>query len=240
MNILIVDDERGIIEGIRGYFEQAGFEVWAAYDGRTGLALAQQRKPDMVVLDLMLPGMDGLDVCRELRRTSNVPIIMLTARVEETDRLVGLELGADDYVCKPFSPRELVARVRAVLRRSGAEKPQPSLCTLQIPEIYCFGNVTFDVAARHCVIDGQTVPLTPTEHHILYVLVRHPDQALSRTQLLEAADLGIYDGVERTIDVHIHRLRRKLEPDPAHPTYVLTAFGVGYQFNGAQIVAFQS
>jgi len=236
MNILIVDDERALVEGVRGYFEQAGFRVWAAHDGLTGLSLAQQRKPDLVVLDLMLPGMDGLDVCRELRRTSDVPIIMLTARVEEADRLIGLELGADDYVCKPFSPRELVARTRTVLRRARANSFQSSLPALQMPETFSFGHVTFDVNARHCVVDDKIIPLTPTEHSLLYALVRHPDQVLSRTQLLEAANLGVYDGVERTIDVHIHRLRRKLESDPAHPIYVLTAFGVGYQFNGAQLV----
>ncbi len=223
--VLIVDDEPRIANGVRKYFEQVGFSVLTAYDGPTGLALARTEAPDLVVLDLMLPGMDGLDVCRELRRESNVPIIMLTARVEETDKLVGLELGADDYVTKPFSPRVLVARARAVLRRVQATPQFAST------EVYRFGDVLFDVAARHCVVAGETVPLTPTEFDLLYALVRHPGQALSRTQLLEAAHLGVYDGVERTIDVHIHNLRRKLESDPTRPRHILTVFGIGYRFS---------
>ena len=229
MQVLIVDDEPRIVSGVRKYFEQAGFDVLAAYDGPTGLSLARAERPDLVVLDLMLPGMDGLDVCRELRRESNVPIIMLTARVEETDKLIGLELGADDYVTKPFSPRELVARARAVLRRVQTVPQSAST------EVYHFGDRSggflFNVAARHCVVAGETVPLTPTEFDLLYALVRHRGQALSRMQLLEAAHLGVYNGVERTIDVHIHNLRRKLEPNPAHPRYILTVFGVGYRFS---------
>jgi len=225
IKILIVDDEPRIVDGVRKYFEQVGFDVLAAYDGPTGLSLALTEKPDLVVLDLMLPGMDGLDVCRELRRVSNVPIIMLTARVEEADKLIGLELGADDYVTKPFSPRELVARARAVLRRVQATD------TPSVTQIYRFGDVVFDVAAQQCVIGERVVPLTPTEFSLLHVLVQHPGQVLSRMQLLEAAHLGVYDGVERTIDVHIHNLRRKLEPDPAHPRYILTVFGAGYRFS---------
>jgi DNA-binding response OmpR family regulator len=228
MKILIVDDELRIVEGVRKYFEQAGFAVLAAYDGPTGLSLALAEAPDLVVLDLMLPGLDGLDVCRELRRASNVPIIMLTARVEETDKLVGLELGADDYVTKPFSPRELVARARAVLRRVQAMDASGAT------ETYRFGDVTFDVGAQRCVVGERgerAVPLTPTEFSLLHALVRHPGQVLSRVQLLEAAHLGVYDGVERTVDVHIHNLRRKLEPDPAHPRYIHTVFGAGYRFS---------
>ncbi len=229
MKILIVDDEPRIVDGVRKYFEQAGFDVLAAYNGPTGLSLARTKKPDLVVLDLMLPGLDGLDVCRELRRESNVPIIMLTARVEETDKLVGLELGADDYVTKPFSPRELVARARAVLRRVQAADTPPATKT------YRFGDVVFDVAAQRCVVvtgEGErVVPLTPTEFSLLHVLVQHPGQVLSRMQLLEAAHLGVYDGVERTVDVHIHNLRRKLEPDPTHPRYIHTVFGAGYRFS---------
>ena len=225
MKILIVDDEPRIVDGVRKYFEQAGFDVLAAYDGPAGLSMARGAKPDLVVLDLMLPGMDGLDVCRELRRESDVPIIMLTARVEETDKLIGLELGADDYVTKPFSPRELVARARAVLRRMQAT-PQPAPT-----EVYRFGQVVFDVAAQRCVIGEKVVPLTPTEFSLLHVLVRHPGQVLSRMQLLEAAHLGVYDGVERTIDVHVHNLRHKLEPDPKLPRYIHTVFGAGYRFS---------
>jgi DNA-binding response OmpR family regulator len=225
MQILIVDDEPRIVSGVRKYFEQAGFNVLAAHDGPIGLSLARTEKPDLVVLDLMMPGMDGLDVCRELRRESDVPIIMLTARVEETDKLIGLELGADDYVTKPFSPRELVARARAVLRRAQSV-PQAAPTN-----VYRFGDVVFDVGAHHCVVAGQTVSLTPTEFDLLHALIQHRGQVLSRMQLLEAAHLGVYDGVERTVDVHIHNLRRKLEPDPTHPRYILTAFGVGYRFS---------
>jgi DNA-binding response OmpR family regulator len=224
MKTLIIDDEPRIVDGVRKYFEQAGFDVLAAYDGPGGLSLARQEQPDLIVLDLMLPGMDGMDVCRELRRESNVPIIMLTARVEEADKLIGLELGADDYVTKPFSPRELVARARAVLRRV-QETPAPSA------KPYRFGDVMFDVAARRCVVGEEVVPLTPTEFSLLHVLVRHPGQVLSRMQLLEAAHLGVYDGVERTVDVHVHNLRRKLEPDPKHPRYIHTVFGTGYRFS---------
>jgi DNA-binding response OmpR family regulator len=223
MRVLIVDDEKRIVDGVRKYFEQAGFIVLAAYDGPTGLKMATKDNPDLVVLDLMLPGMDGLDVCREIRKESNVPIIMLTARVEETDKLIGLELGADDYVIKPFSPRELVARVRAVLRRT---MTQPVASKL----VYQFGNVILDTAARECRVDGEIVSLTPTEYDLLYHLVRHPNQVCSRSQLLEAADLGVYEGVERTIDVHIHNLRKKIEPNPASLRHILTVFGIGYRF----------
>lgn len=229
MRVVIVDDEPRIVSGVKKYFEQAGFEVLAAYDGPSGLALALDARPDLVVLDLMLPGMDGIDVCRAIRRASNVPIIMLTARVGEADKLVGLELGADDYVTKPFSPRELVARARAVLRRVQASPAAPS-------QTMRFGEVVFDVTARQCVVDGQVVPLTPTEYSLLLVLVQHPGQVFTRLQLLEAAHLGAYDGVERTIDVHIHNLRRKLEPDPARPRYILTAFGTGYSFSRDALV----
>ena len=227
MKVLIVDDEQRIVSGVRKYFEQAGFDVLAAYDGPTGLSLARTESPDLVVLDLMLPGMDGMDVCRELRRESNVPIIMLTARVDETDKLIGLELGADDYITKPFSPRELVARARAVLRRV-QEMSAPALKT------YRFGDVVFEVEAQRCVIGDKVVPLTPTEFALLQVLAQHPGQVLSRMQLLEAAHLGVYDGVKRTVDVHIHNLRRKLERDPAHPRFIRTVFGAGYRFSSEE------
>jgi len=225
MNILVVDDEKRIVEGVKKYFEQVGFTVHAAYDGEQGLSMARSVQPDLVVLDLMLPGMDGLDVCRELRRESDVPIIMLTARVEETDMLVGLELGADDYVTKPFSPRALVARARAVLRRTHGRDVVPTP-----GEVYQFGNVTFDVGARHCMVGERVVPLTPTEFELLHCLVRNRRQVCSRSQLLEAARVGAFEGVERTVDIHIHNLRRKLEPDPSNPRYILTVFGVGYRF----------
>ena len=195
----------------------------AAYDGPSGLAMARSQHPDLVILDLMLPGLGGLDVCRILRRESHVPIIVLTARVEEADKLVGLELGADDYVTKPFSPRELVARARAVLRRMQAG---PS----EVPEVYHFGSVKLDVSARRCLANEQEVSLTPTEFAVLHVFVRHPGQALTRMQILEHASLGSYESLERTVDVHIHNLRHKLEPDPSHPQYIQTVFGLGYRF----------
>ena len=223
IKVLIVDDEKRIVEGTKKYFEQAGFEVIAAYDGVTALKTALQEFPDLVILDLMLPGLDGFDVCREIRKESNVPIIMLTARVEETDKLIGLELGADDYVTKPFSPRELVARSRAVLRRSKSEP-------LQSNQVYQFGNVVFDIGTRECKVNGNAVSLTPMEFDLLQHLVRHPNQVCSRNKLLEATELGAFEGVERTVDVHIHNLRRKIEPDPSKPKHILTVFGVGYRF----------
>lgn len=224
MKVLIIDDEARITRGVQKYFEQAGFETVPAFDGPTGLARARSEKPDLIILDLMLPGMDGLELCRTLRRESNVPIIMLTARVEESEQLLGLDLGADDYVTKPFSPRMLVARARAVLRRSQLAQAEPA------PESIRFGNVVFDVNTRQCTVAGQPVPLTPTEFEILLTLVRGRGRVLSRAQLLEATSLGYYEGFERTIDVHIHNLRRKLEPDPANPRHIRTVFGVGYRF----------
>ena len=225
--ILIIDDEERIVNGVKKYFEQAGYQVSKAYDGPGGLDKARREKPDLVVLDLMLPGMDGWDVCRAIRKDSNVPIIMLTARVEETDKLIGLELGADDYVTKPFSPRELVARARAVLRRT-AMSPN------NVNETYEFGDVVFDVGAHQLSVKGKTVDLTPTEFAMLHHLVRHPKQVVSRSQLLEAADLGVFEGVERTVDVHIHNLRNKIEADPTKPRYIRTAFGSGYRFVGGE------
>lgn len=223
MKVLIVDDEKRISEGVKKYFEQAGFEVQSAYDGHSALKMALKDTPDLIVLDWMLPGMSGIDVCREIRRESNVPIIMLTARVEESDKLIGLELGADDYMTKPFSPRELVARARAVLRRSNMEP-------MQSRAFYSFGNVTLDISSRECKVKGEAVSLTPTEFDILAYLVRHPNQVFSRSKLLEATDLGVFEGVERTIDVHMHNLRKKIEVNPTNPEFIVTVFGIGYRF----------
>ena len=229
MKVLIVDDEIRLVDGVRKYFEQAGFQVTAAYDGPSGLQKALNERPDIVVLDLMLPGMDGLDVCREIRRRSNVPIIMLTARVEEADKLVGLELGADDYMTKPFSPRELVARARTVLRRAVPQSSTPDISSG--PQVLVFKDFSFDIGAHQIIRGDRVESLTPTEFDLLYVLVTHKRQVLSRSQLLDAAGLGAFEGVEKTIDVHMHNLRRKLEPDPAHPCYLLTVLGVGYRFS---------
>ena len=227
--ILIVEDEKKIAHWVRTYFEQAGFQVQVAYDGPTGLAMARDAPPDLLILDLMLPGMDGLELCRAIRKQGDLPIIMLTARVEEVDRLIGLELGADDYVVKPFYPRELVARAKAVLRRSqrGADRragpPQFG--------VLVFDRLRLDLDRHLCTVDGQVVELTPSEYALLEALMTHKGLALTRAQLLDLAlgdKLNVY---ERTIDVHIRNLRRKLEPDPAAPIYILTVFGIGYKFS---------
>ncbi len=218
--ILVIDDEPRIAEICSDYLSAAGFNVLTAADGARGLALARKEKPDLVVLDLMLPEMDGLDVCRELRRESAVPIIMLTARVEESDKLVGLELGADDYLTKPFSPRELVARVRVVLRRGA---PQT--------DVVRAGALTLDRAryqARLSVAEGgvREVALTPTEFEILAALAAQPGRVFSRAQLLTVARGVAFESYERAIDSHIRNLRRKLEPGE----YIVTVHGVGYKF----------
>ena len=220
--ILIVDDERKLVQGLVAYFREAGFETLTAYDGRAALDIARREQPDLIVLDLMLPEIDGLEVCRQLRRTSGVPIIMLTARVEEADRLIGLELGADDYILKPFSPREVVARARAVLRRaSGALEPAKELRA---------GDVALNLDRRSVRAAGQPVELTPTEFELLAALMRNAGRPLSRSQLLDATQGDAYAGYERTIDAHIKNLRRKIETDPSNPTYILTVFGFGYKF----------
>lgn len=220
--ILIVDDEPKIVQGLVGYFQQAGFETLTAYDGHSALQSFQRDKPDLILLDLMLPELDGLDVCRQIRRTSTVPIIMLTARVEETDMLIGLELGADDYITKPFSPREVVARARAVLRRTNATQHPTNILRIDPVEL--------DIDRLSVHVNGQPIELTPTEYAILATLMRNAGRPLNRTQLLEAAQDQAYEGYERTIDVHIKNLRRKIEPDPAKPQAILTVFGVGYKF----------
>ena len=220
--ILIVDDERKLVQGLVGYFRQAGFETLTAYDGRAAIDIARRDQPDLIVLDLMLPGLDGMEVCRQIRRTSAVPIIMLTARVEEADMLIGLELGADDYITKPFSGREVVARARALLRRaSGALAPAVVLRS---------GEVRLDVDRRSVHVGGLPVELTPTEFDLLAALIRNAGRPLSRSQLLDATQGDEYACYERTVDAHIKNLRRKIEADPASPQYILTVFGVGYKF----------
>jgi two-component system alkaline phosphatase synthesis response regulator PhoP len=220
--ILVVDDEPEIVKLVRAYLERASFSVVTAYEGRQALAIFRHERPDLVVLDLNLPGMDGLDVCRELRRETNVPIIMLTARIEETDRLIGLELGADDYVVKPFSPREIVARVRAVLRRTEAAPLRP--------EVVSTGGVALDLAQRLASLNGEPLDLTTMEFDLLALLVEHPGQVFTRLQLLERAQGAAYEGYERTIDVHVKNLRKKLNDDPQDPHYIETVRGIGYRF----------
>src|SRR5512136_38274 len=219
--ILVIDDEPKIVEICSDYLHAAGFDVISSGDGLQGLALARSQKPDLVVLDLMLPGMDGLDVCRELRRTSNTPIIMLTARVEETDKLIGLELGADDYITKPFSPRELVARVRAVLRRAGGESSTAELIRV--------ADLTLDRARYKVILPGREVTLTPTEFEILATLAGQPGRIFSRAQLLTATRGVAFESYERAVDSHVRNLRRKIEPEDA-PRYIITVHGVGYKF----------
>jgi two-component system, OmpR family, alkaline phosphatase synthesis response regulator PhoP len=221
--VLVVDDEPEIARLVRDYLQHGGFAVLSAADGETALELARTRQPDLVVLDLGLPGIDGLEVTRSLRHQGGVPIIMLTAREDESDRLVGLELGADDYVAKPFSPKELVARVRAVLRRSEGLSAQPELVRV--------GNeVELDIPRMEATIRGRRIDLTRTEFQLLVTLARQPGRIFTRAQLLDAVHGVAFDSYERAIDAHVKNLRRKIEPDPRAPRYLLTAFGVGYRF----------
>jgi two-component system, OmpR family, alkaline phosphatase synthesis response regulator PhoP len=220
--ILVVDDEPKIVRLARDYLEQSNFRVLPVSDGQAALATARQEKPDLVVLDLNLPGLDGLDVCRALRRESNVPIIMLTARAEEMDRLIGLELGADDYIVKPFSPRELVARVRAVLRRTQGD--------VQTPGLIRIGELEIDLNGHRVTRRGEPVKLTRIEFNLLATLAQHAGQTLSRAQLIDRLHGSADGGFDRSIDAHIKNLRRKVEEDPTNPRYVLTVYGIGYQF----------
>ncbi len=224
--ILVVDDEPRIVKQARDYLEHSGFRVVEAGDGKTVLALARRERPDLVVLDLNLPGLDGLDVCRALRRESDVPIIMLTARVEEADRLIGLELGADDYIVKPFSPRELVARVRVILRRVQGNLRQSGLLRAADLEI--------DLNGHRVTRAGEPIQLSRTEFNLLAILAQHPGQTLTRAQLVDRLHNATYEGFDRSIDAHIKNLRRKLEPNPSQARYVLTVFGVGYRFTDAE------
>ncbi len=219
--ILVVDDELKIAQIARDYLEHAGFKVTLAGDGPTALAAWGSEKPDLVVLDLGLPGLDGLDVAREIRRAGNTPIIMLTARGEESDRLVGLELGADDYIVKPFSPKELVARVRAVLRR--VEQPTTTKGVIRA------GDLKLDPDRLRVTRAGDVIDLTATEFQLLAALAAQPGRVFTRAQLLDAVQGVAFESYERAIDSHIKNIRRKLEPDPRQPRYVLTIYGVGYK-----------
>jgi len=224
--ILVVDDEKQIVNLLRAYLEEAGYRVVTAPDGRQAIFTARHEKPDLVLLDLMMPEMDGWEFTRRFRRESNAPIIMLTARIEDVDKVLGLELGADDYVTKPFSPREVVARVRAVLRRSG---PVPAA-----PNVLRAGDLVLDQDAHTVTLAGEVVDLTPTEFDLLAALMSRPGRAMSRMALLDAAQGEAYAGYERTVDVHIKNLRRKIESDTRNPRYILTVFGVGYKFGGGR------
>lgn len=220
--ILIIEDEPELVRVLRSYLEQAGFTVLSAGRGDTGLSTWEHKRPDLVILDLNLPGLDGLDVAREIRRKGTTPIIMLTARVEEADQLIGLEMGADDYITKPFSPRLVVARVRALLRRSEA--------ATAVPQVLRVGDLEIDLDAHSVVSAGQLIDLTPTEFNLLATLVAQPGRAFTRLQLLEAAQGMAYEGYERTVDAHIKNLRAKIEADSKKPRRIETVFGVGYRF----------
>jgi two-component system alkaline phosphatase synthesis response regulator PhoP len=222
--VLVVDDEPKILEVVRDYLNDAGFSVTTAADGRSALDLARAVAPDLVVLDLGLPGMDGLDVARELRRRSVVPIIMLTARSDELDRVLGLELGADDYLVKPFSPRELVARVRAVLRRADQAYAGDA------DEPIVVGDVTIDPSRRSVSVAGRAVEMTATEFELLAHLASRPGRVFTRAQLLEVIHGIAVESYDRAIDAHVKNIRRKLEPDPHRPRFLLTVHGVGYRF----------
>jgi DNA-binding response OmpR family regulator len=225
--VLIIEDQIRIVHWLTTFLQQANFEVLSALDGQTGLQIARSENPDVIILDLMLPDMDGLDVCRTLRQRSDVFIIMLTARVEETDRLIGLELGADDYVTKPFSPREVVARIRALLRRANG-----SLTSQH--RVYSCGLLTLDPVRRVCMLANEPVSLTPTEFSILEAMMRQPGIPFTRERLIAEALGYDYAGYERTVDVHIRNIRRKIEPDPQDPQFILTVFGIGYRFAEAE------
>ena len=225
--ILVVDDDKQIVRLVRAYLEQAGFQVFTAYDGDTALYIIRRERPDLVVLDLMLPDHDGWDLTRLIRADpslADMPIIMLTARIEDTDKIVGLELGADDYITKPFNPREVVARVRAVLRRTVGGPPQPRV--LQV------GGLLMDLDRHEVLVDGQQVTLTPTEFKLLRAFMENPGYAFTRSELIEKGLGYTYEGLDRTLDSHIKNLRRKIEPDPRNPTYIETVYGVGYRLRG--------
>jgi len=222
--ILVVDDEPKITQLVRDYLERAGYGVLVAYDGKRALSLAKTEKPNMIILDLGLPQLDGLDFTREFRKTSNAPIIMLTARAEETDKLIGLELGADDYMTKPFSPKELVARVRVVFRR------MENVASANT-EIIRVADITLDVPRMRVKAEEREIEeLTPTEFELLATLARQPGRVFTRAQLLDAIHGVAFESYERAIDAHIKNIRRKIEVRASEPQYILTVYGVGYKF----------
>lgn len=223
--ILVVDDEQPIVDLIRGYLEREGFEVVTAFDGQRALELARSERPDLLILDLMLPGIDGLEVCRQLRQFSDAYVLMLTARTEEVDRIVGLAVGADDYVTKPFSPRELVARVRAMLRRPRSAQPAGA----PDPPVR-IGDLVIDEAAYEVSRGDELLALTPIEFSLLVTLVRHPGMVFTRAQLVDQVWGPDFYGDEHVVDVHLSNLRKKLERDPGHPDFIETVRGVGYRF----------
>ncbi len=223
--VLVVDDDAKTVELVKLYLDRDGYQVLTAYDGVEALRLAREGYPDLIVLDLMLPDIDGLEICRTLRRESDVPIIMLTARTTDRDKLAGLDLGADDYVTKPFSPKELAARVRAVLRRLPGERG---------PEEIKIGKLSMNLATHEAWFAGRPLNLTTVEFKLLGILAKEPGRVHSRTSLIEEALGYDFEGFDRTIDVHILNLRRKVEPDPSRPRYIKTVYGIGYKFVGGE------
>jgi two-component system alkaline phosphatase synthesis response regulator PhoP len=223
-SVFIVDDDVKITKLLKSYFDKEGFVTYLAHEGSNAVQAIRDKSPDIVILDLMLPGLDGWEICRRLRKESDVPIVMLTARDEETDRVIGLEMGADDYVAKPFSPREVVARAKAILRRTqkAAAKAEPIRA----------GELFIDIE-RHTVKKGNTpIELTPTEFKILELLAANAGRVFSRLQIVERVQGYAFDGYDRTVDVHMKNLRRKVEDDPKEPRYILTVYGIGYRFAG--------
>jgi two-component system alkaline phosphatase synthesis response regulator PhoP len=220
--VLVVDDDEKTVELVKLYLNRDGYRVITAYNGNEALQLARESQPDIIVLDLMLPGIDGLEICRTLREESDVPIIMLTAKTTDEDILTGLNLGADDYVTKPFSPRELAARVRTVLRRLPGERGPD--------EIKC-GNLTVNFLKHEASTNGKSLNLTEVEFKLLGVFAKEPGRVFSRAELIDKAFGYSFEGFDRTIDVHILNLRRKLEPDPSHPRYIKTVYGAGYKLS---------
>lgn len=224
LSVFIVDDDLKLTKLLKSYFDKEGFVTYLAHDGNNAVQAIFDKKPDLVILDLMLPGMSGWDICRKLRKESEVPIIMLTARDEETDRIIGLEMGADDYVTKPFSPREVVARARAILRRT--QKASKSSEPIRI------GALLIDTE-RHMIKRGdETLDLTPTEFKILELLAASPNRVFTRLQIVERVQGYAFEGYERTIDAHMKNLRRKIEENPKEPRYIQTVYGVGYRLSG--------
>lgn len=228
MRILLVDDEKNISNVLKAYLQQEGYHVTTAVNGLIALTLFKENPYDLVILDLMLPGMSGEEICREIRKISAVPIIMITAKVEEEDRIQGLNLGADDYITKPFSPREVVARVRAVLRRTVQE-------TAPLAEVITYDNgLTIDNARFEVRYDNEVIPLTPTEFKILGALAKYPGRVYSRSQLVEIVQGHDFAGDDRVIDAHIKKIRQKIEKTPSEPKIILTVYGVGYKFNSSR------
>ncbi len=226
--ILVVDDDTKTVELVKLYLNRDGYKVLVAYEGNEALRLARELRPDLIVLDLMLPGLDGLEICKKLRAESDVPIIMLTAKISEEDRLSGLNIGADDYVTKPFSPRELAARVRTVLRRL----PEDAL--ERGPVEITQGELRINFVKREVYLANKQVNLTPVEYRLLGVIIREPGRTFSRAQLVDRVYGLDFEGFDRTLDVHIRNLRKKLELDPDHPKYIKTIYGAGYAFAGGQ------